>query len=60
MEHLDFVLWMVTYPIAVSLDRYLSVKMRLLGKLKRHTDVSIAIDSLFDLIIWISVGCLLW
>jgi hypothetical protein len=60
MEHLGFVLWMVTYPLVGSLSRYLSVKMRVLGKLKQYTEANFSIDESFDIIIWISVGYLLW
>jgi hypothetical protein len=28
MEHLDFILWMILYPLSVTIDSYISSKQR--------------------------------
>jgi len=51
MEHLDFVLWMVGFPMCVAIE---DCARKYRGK-KKHD-----LQGLFDLILWIALGIALW
>ena len=60
MEHLDFVLWMVLYPLAGSIASYFDVMEKKLNNEKPYSKETIAFAALINIIIWASVGMLLF
>ena len=55
MEHLDFVLWMVGYPIASSISNWLGY---LSGR--KYSDAVHGIAALISISVWVYVGYLLY
>ena len=60
MENIDFVLWMVLYPLGCSAASYLSSKERALMNKEPYTDGNKATVALINLIIWIVIGVILY
>jgi hypothetical protein len=60
MEHIDFVLWMVLYPIASGITNYLGTKSRILEGLPPYGKTTTALASLTTIVIWIYVATLLY
>ncbi len=51
MEHLDFVLWMVGYPMSVTLG----------NAVRQHQGKNeVKFQQLTDFLIWVGIGFLLW
>ena len=55
MEHLDFILWMVLFPIAVSICDYLEAKKREITNTIKKDNPSIGL-ALF----WLFIGFILF
>ena len=55
-----FTIWMILYPLSGSLESYLSMKARYLFGYEKHDEDTMGISAIINLIIWISVGALLW
>ena len=60
MEHLDFVLWMLLYPLTTSISNFLSIKGREMVGKKPHSDATIGGATLVELIVLIVIGILLY
>ena len=58
MEHLDFIVWMTLFPVAISLCRYLDNKA--CSGEKESSDSAQALSALIVICIWGSVGRLLY
>jgi len=55
MENISFVIWMIVYPLGISISSHLSG----LRGIKYDDDV-IGLAAVLDLIIWVGVGKLLY
>jgi hypothetical protein len=56
MENIDFVLWNVLWPIAISVCSYLDKK-----QIHREpTEEQKQVTAVIQVVIWIWVACLLW
>jgi hypothetical protein len=64
MNHIDFVLWMVLWPSACWFSRCWEIKTDMMQKITSkpvsQSLGSIAITILFEMIVWIWVGRLVW
>lgn len=58
MENLCFVLWMLLYPIATCIARYIGVAIY--HDADTHSDSLRILVSMLELIIWIAVGSMLY
>jgi hypothetical protein len=56
MEHLDFVLWTILYPVASALVNYIGIKKIILENRKLPSEDAQFIGALVNLMIWILVG----
>jgi hypothetical protein len=56
MEHIDFILWMVLYPIGCALRSLIAAKERKLHNLEPHPGGTKSLSALIDLVIWISIA----
>jgi len=60
MEHLDFILWMILYPLSVTLDSYISSKQRKIEGLEPYDKTVKVLSALTSVGIWIYVACLVY
>ena len=60
MENIDFVLWMVLYPISGAITSYLSVKSRHISGKDPYTDGILAAASWINIIIWVIFAIVLY
>lgn len=60
MEHIDFVLWMVLYPIGYQITSYLGVKIRGISKKEPYTDETVAFAAVVNIVIWFAIGAILY
>lgn len=56
MENLCFVLWMVLFPLGCSIEKY--IYRELCGN--KPTDEEKGFAALIEIIVWVSVGVLLY
>jgi hypothetical protein len=57
MGHLDFILWMIGFPLSISLQFYLkALTDRVNNKVTEHSDFAIVTASLINVIIWGLIG----
>ena len=58
MEHLDFILWMLLFPICMSLQDYISAKKRQLTNEseKQYSKDTEGYAALFFVVLWFFVG----
>jgi preprotein translocase subunit Sec63 len=62
MEHLDFILWMVLFPISLALEGYISAKKKQITgeKEKQYSKDAERRASVFIILVWFFVGYLLF
>ena len=61
MIHLDFILWMTLFPIAISISSYIDAKKyKVLDTKPNHSDGAKAWASIIIVFIWYYVGYLLY
>ena len=60
MEHLDFILWLVLYPIGAAVEKYLSAKTRLLTGEKEYSRKVQVTTSFALLLIHLGVAIILY
>lgn len=62
MEHLDFVLWMVLFPITMAVNDFISAKTsKIRGQNPREYDGQTERRaSIFEICIWLIVGILIF
>ena len=56
MTELAFVIWMVFYPFTCSI----STSYRIQVMQKQYSDGVVAVSALIHLVIWVSIGVMLW
>ncbi len=59
MENLPFVIWLIGYPLASSITRYLAQKTKRLNKEEPYSYNVLLAGSIIDLIIWIVIANIL-
>jgi hypothetical protein len=62
MEHLDFILWMLLFPVTMSLQEYISAKKREITKEKpkEFSEETNSNAELLAIFIWFFVGWLVF
>jgi hypothetical protein len=57
---LDFVVWMILYPLAEGVVSFLAAKNRRDNGKKPYDDDVVAVSSGVHLLLWVVIGFLLW
>jgi hypothetical protein len=57
MKHLDFIMWMICFPLSISLQFYLrALTDRVNNKVTEHSDFAIVMTAIINIAIWALVG----
>ena len=60
MKYLVFILWMILYPISISIENYLGTKRRKIEGKEPYSNEANAFGALVNLIIWAYIGKVLF
>jgi len=60
MEHLDFVLWVVLFPLSYAVESYLSVKVKDQLKINQQTEEDKKKTDVFAGLVWIVVAVIIY
>lgn len=58
MEHLDFIVWMIGFPLERGISEWLRTHRR--GPLKEYGATTIGIAALVEHALWLGIGYALW
>ena len=61
MEHLDFILWMILWPVSLTVCDYIDAKRRkFTGEIKIYSKETNFYFGLFVVVVWLVVGAKLF